>query len=319
MKTKLLAIGTLGLLSVLSVGKSFYNVNAIDIADPTGWTFKYDHDSVSNRFEYTSQVLGSNGMRVAYTQPTSNAYTADYLSGIYLDPDLDETLTIGFRLELRQTTTSFTQDASFWYPSTGEVLLGSNATTTPAQQKVKLVLQNPTNINYQVGVNISDTTTTSNWTLTYEPSDNVSIGANPMSASGLLITTNFVRSTTNIQMYYLPPYSKVTLDSPLSTANVYLRGFWIGQGTQPDTNTYTDGYEQGYDLGYDNGFLDGQDSAESNVTSRIGLLIQTVFGGLSNIFNIKIFDQLTLGTVMLFPMAFVIFSFIFRLIRGGRS
>ncbi len=51
----------------------------------------------------------------------------------------------------------------------------------------------------------------------------------------------------------------------------------------------------------------------------MSLVLRSVFNGLGNILNIPIFDQLTLGTIMLFPFAFVIVSFIFRVIRGGRS
>jgi hypothetical protein len=47
--------------------------------------------------------------------------------------------------------------------------------------------------------------------------------------------------------------------------------------------------------------------------------LDRVFSGVASVFNIKVFDQLTIGTVLAFPIAFTIFTFIFRLIRGGKA
>jgi hypothetical protein len=214
---------------------------------------------------------------------------------------------------------TFTQVGSAWYPNTSTI--GSNFSTPPVPQKLFLIFSNPTATNYQLGLNITDSGSTANWNYYYLPSNNVSVGALPMEDDPAnLVSANFVRSTTNIQYWYLPPYSNLVINSnATTTGSIYLRSFWLGEGSTPFVASFEEGYELGKDDGYDLGFIDGQDSAESNVTFRISDLLNRVFGGVASIFTIKVFDQLTMGTILAFPIAFTIFTFIFRLIRGGKA
>jgi hypothetical protein len=320
MKNKIVAIGTLSLLTLLSFGKNITNANAIDIADPDGWTYKYDYDSVSSRFEFTHVSLGSDGLRVPFVQPVSNTFEADYLTGFDLGDEEEAVSPVGFYIKSQRTDLgTFTQVGSVWYPNTSTI--GSNFSTPPVPQKLFLIFSNPTATNYQLGLNISDSGSTANWNYHYLPSDNVSVGALPMEDDpALLVSANFVRSTTNIQYWYLPPYSNLVINSnATTTGSIYLRSFWLGEGSTPYVESFDDGYELGKDDGYNLGFIDGQDSAESNVTFRISDLLNRVFGGVAGIFTIKVFDQLTMGTILAFPIAFTIFTFIFRLIRGGKA
>jgi hypothetical protein len=323
MKNKIVTIGTLSLLSLLSFGKNITNANAANIADPDGWSYKYDYDTVSGRFEFTHVSLGSNGFRVPFLQPVSNTFEADYLNGFDVGDIVDDeeaVSEVGFWIRSQRTDFgTFTQDGSVWYPNTD--LIGSNFSTPPVPQKLWFIFSNQSATNYQLGLNVSDSGTTANWNYRYLPSDNVNVGALPMEDDpAYLISANFTRSTTNILYWYLPPFTNLYINSPTgSTASAYFRSFWLGEGSTPFVATYEDGYQAGLESGYDNGFIDGQDSAESNITSRISNLLSQVFAGVRNVFNIKIFDQLTIGSVMLFPLAFGIFTFIFRLIRGGKA
>jgi hypothetical protein len=320
MKNKIVAIGTLSLLIFLSFGKNITNANAIDIADPDGWTYKYDYDSVSSRFEFTHSSLGSDGLRVPFVQPVSNTFEADYLTGFDLGDEEEAVSPVGFYIKSQRTDAgTFTQVGSVWYPNTSTI--GSNFSTPPVPQKLFLIFSNPTATNYQLGLNISDSGSTANWNYHYLPSNNVSVGALPMEDDpALLVSANFVRSTTTIQYWYLPPYSNLVINSnATTTGSIYLRSFWLGEGSTPYVESFDEGYELGKDDGYNLGFIDGQDSAESNVTFRISDLLNRVFGGVASIFTIKVFDQLTMGTILAFPIAFTIFTFIFRLIRGGKA
>jgi hypothetical protein len=320
MKNKIVAIGTLSLLTFLSFGKNITNANAIDIADPVGWTYKYDYDSVSSRFEFTHVSLGSDGLRVPFVQPVSNTFEANFLTGFDLGDEEEAVSPVGFYIMSQKTDAgTFTQVGSAWYPNTSTI--GSNFSTPPVPQKLFLIFSNPTATNYQLGLNITDSGSTANWNYHYLPSNNVSVGALPMEDDpALLVSANFVRSTTSIQYWYLPPYSNLVINSnATTTGSIYLRSFWLGEGSTPYVESFDEGYELGKDDGYNLGFIDGQDSAESNVTFRISDLLNRVFGGVASIFTIKVFDQLTMGTILAFPIAFTIFTFIFRLIRGGKA
>ena len=320
MKNKLVAFGTLSLLTLLSFGKNINNVSAIDIADPAGWTYKYDYDAVSSRFEFTHVSLGTDGLRVPFVQPVSNTFEADFLTGFDVGDEEEAVSPVGFYIKSQKTdAATFTQVGAAWYPNTD--LIGSNFSTPPVPQKLFLIFSNPTATNYQLGLNITDSGSTSNWNYYYLPSDNVSVGALPMEDDlALLVSANFVRSTTNIQYWYLPPYSNLVINSnATTTGSIYLRSFWLGEGSTPFVASYEEGYEAGEQDGYANGFIDGQDSTESNISFRISDLLDRVFGGVRNVFSIKIFDDLTIGSVLLFPIAFAVFTFIFRLIRGGKA
>ena len=320
MKNKIVAIGTLSLLTFLSFGKNITNTNAIDIADPAGWTYKYDYDSVSSRFEFTHVSLGSDGLRVPFVQPVSNTFEANFLTGFDVGDEEEAVSPVGFYIMSQKTDLgTFTQVGASWYPNTSTI--GSNFSTPPVPQKLFLIFSNPTATNYQLGLNITDSGSTANWNYHYLPSNNVSVGALPMEDDpAFLVSANFVRTTTSIQYWYLPPYSNLVINSPATTTgSIYLRSFWLGEGSTPFVASFEEGYELGKDDGYDLGFIDGQDSAESNVTFRISDLLNRVFSGVGTIFNIKVFDQLTMGTVLAFPIAFTIFTFVFRLIRGGKA
>jgi hypothetical protein len=321
MKNKIVAVGTLSLITLLSFGKNITNANAIDIADPNGWTFKYDYDTVSSRFEITTQSLGSSGFRVPFVQPTSNTFVANYRLGFDLGDGDEEAVTpVGFYFMSQRTDLgTFTQSGSEWYPN--NTTIGSNFSTPPVPQKLFLEFTNPTSKNYQVGINVTDSGTTANWNYFYRPSYNVTVGANPMESDpSNIVSSNFVRSTGSILYFYLPAFSDLIINSPIgSTGSVYFRSFWIGAGSTPFISSFEDGYELGLDDGYADGFIDGQDSAESNVTFRISDLLNRVFRGVAGVFTIKVFDQLTMGTILAFPIAFTIFTFIFRLIRGGKA
>jgi len=318
MKNKIIALSTLSLLTILSLGRTFTNVNAIDIADPSGWTYKYDYDVTSTRFELTTLSLGSNGTPVPYQQPVSNTFEAAFTQGYQINNDV--VMPVGFYIKSQRTDSgTFTQNGVNWFPN-GQTI-GSNFSTPPAPQKIFLEFHNPNPINYQLGINITDSGSTAFWNWRYLPTSNVSIGAQPMEPDPALNqSATFTRSTVNIAYFYLPPYTSIIINSnATTTGSAYFRTFWIGEGSSPFVATYEEGFEAGQEVGYDLGFIDGADSTESDITWRISDLLSRVFNGVRNVFNIEIFDRLTLGTILAFPIAFTIFTFIFRLVRGGKA
>jgi hypothetical protein len=316
MKNKIVAVGTLSLLTLLSFGKNITNANAADIADPTGWDWKYDYDSTSANMELTTSSAGTAGIRIPYTSPSATNYEMD---------SRDQALTVGdvdFPLVLKMyfgiSTTSWSFDSGYYYPATTVQTLGSVSATSSSLKFQALVI-NPTDHTWDVAINLSDSSATPSFFLSYSDSSNVGPGQN-FAGSITQILPTFTRSSTLIQYFRVPPFT--TVDFGLATATtstVLVRGLWFKEQGQLLINNFDDVYQQGFDAGFQDGFLDGQDSAESNVTFRISDLLNRVFSGVGTIFNIKVFDQLTMGTVLAFPIAFTIFTFVFRLIRGGKA
>jgi hypothetical protein len=315
MKNKIAAFTTLSLITLLSFGKNITNANALDIADPIGWDWKYDYDSTSALMELTTKESLPNGVRIPYVSPSSTNYEMDSRDNSLSVNGVDFPLIL--KMYFGVSTTSWSFDSGFYYPSTATQLIGSTSSTS-SSLKFQAMISNPTDHTWDVAINISDTTATPVFFLSYKDT-NVSNGFF-MTGSIVDIIPTFTRSINSIQYFRVPPYT--TVDFGLNAATnttVLVRGLWFKEQGQILTNNFDDIYQQGFDAGFDDGFIDGQDSAESNITSRISNLLSQTFAGVRNVFNIKIFDQLTIGSVMLFPLAFGIFTFIFRLIRGGKA
>ena len=317
MKNKIAAVVTLSLLTLLSFGKNITNANAA-IGDPVGWDYKYAYDSTSSRFEWTTAASGSDGIELLYTSPSANYYR--YYSGTGLQPTVDQDvfpiiMDIGFAL----STTSWTFTGGFYKPASTVTSIGSTSGTNTTS-KFGAIFDNVSNINYLIGFDLSESTDANlDWYIRYSAADNLSITSN---WTGDVVRADLVfnRSTTNVQWVYFPAYSELRIGQNVATTStILLDAIYFQQLSTIDQLDYEQIYSAGYDAGEQQGFIAGQDSAESNVSFRISDLLNRVFFGVRSVFSIKIFDQLTIGSVMLFPLAFGIFTFIIRLIRGGKA
>jgi hypothetical protein len=316
MKNKLVAVGTLSLITLLSFGKNITNANAIDISDPIGWDWKYDYDSISANMELTTSSAGTNGIRIPYTSPSATNYEMDSRNQALIVGGDEFPLVLKMYFGLSTTTWSF--DSGSFYPGTTVQTIGS-VSASSSLLKFQALIINPTDHTWDVAINLSDSASTPSFFLSYSDNANVSAGNN-FAGSITQIVPTFFRSSTLIQYFRIPPFT--TVDFGLvsaTTATVLVRGLWFKEQGQLLTNNFDDVYQQGFDAGFQDGFIDGQDSAESNVTFRISDLLNRVFRGVAGVFTIKVFDQLTMGTILAFPIAFTIFTFIFRLIRGGKA
>jgi hypothetical protein len=323
MKKNKIIIGlTLGLGLFLSF-KPLINTNAVLIdfdANAPTWDYLYHHDTTSNTFRLKS-YNDNTGVIVPYTIPTTNQYHSDNFN----------TLTLGginFPLSVRkvfdQPTTTWTFiGGTKWRPANGQLTIG-NANTISSALKYSIVIQNTTANAWQIALNISDSSSVSAiWYQHHRAILNVPNGMGDDNTQGL-----FARRSSTLHFITINPGQQLDIGHSITTTTILFRGIAfkdLGPVNNPNnyqngyTNGYTAGNSAGYVSGYNNGFLDGQDNAESNITSRISSLIRTAFNGVSGILDIKIFDDLTLGSVMLFPVALTIFFFIFRLIRGPKG
>ena len=73
-------------------------------------------------------------------------------------------------------------------------------------------------------------------------------------------------------------------------------------------STYNSAYKQGYNDGYNNGDVGGMDSSNNWLVS--------LFGSVTKFFNIKIFGDITLATVIFIPLILSIILFVLKLVRG---
>lgn len=74
-----------------------------------------------------------------------------------------------------------------------------------------------------------------------------------------------------------------------------------------------DSYDKGYNLGYSNGYSEGT-LLTDNVTSFTWM--QSIFSSATSFFNIKLFGNVTLATIIFIPLILGIVMFILKLVRG---
>jgi hypothetical protein len=316
---KLMIMSAVVLVSAFASQGAFTNAQAIDIADPAGYDWKYDYDNTSGRFEFTNPTLGSSGS-VVYWNNSATLYETKDETFFGLAPydkfnDLGFPLNIQLGVDKSLTTTGWTSSGSYVYPSNGTVNIGSTSSTSSALKFVAS-FENRTPSPWQVGINLSDSSSSGSiWQFQtrFLPTPETEF----MDTS--LTVGRISRSSTNIMFFDLPPYSVVDVNHSSTSTQVLFRGMWFKwQGNYGDFIPETF-YNEGYDVGYNDGFIDGLDSAESNVSWRISSLMTVLFNGMGGILEIKIFDELTLGSIMLFPVALTIFFFVFKLIRGPKG
>jgi hypothetical protein len=326
MKKQILALLGVGTLAYLSAGGLTLETKAA-LTAPTNWDYKY----------YNLGNPGP-GARWAMTDGTDTALDPAYVRTVdgsyYNYSQTFSHLTSGFQFlpNGMSITMTFNRSNTQWV-STGTGLfyptnnyIGSDNTVGSVLNKLYIKFNNQTANDFYVSIDISS-----------GGSDTYNFKLNN---KGLFTYFSYVYSYNGtLQQLYIPSYSTFEFYTDTTSNQKYFDAWYLqdlgvsDSYTQGQTDGYDDGYQDGieaqneqyddyYDLGfqdgYDDGYLDGQDSAESNVTSRISQLMNSVFGGLTNILDVKVFDDLTIGTVMLFPIAVTIFFFIFKLVRGGR-
>ena len=312
MKTKLLAIGTLGLLSVLSMGRSFNNVSAAVVTDPSGWNWKWSYDSTSTRMEVTHSTLGASGVAWPFTGALGN-YDAEIAVGSDIS-GIDFPVTLQWQFD--NSTTAWTVVAGDNYPSSGVSLVGTTTGTGATSNPVKVIIRNDTTSFYQLYLNLSDASSASSSLFNVQYLRSSPYIGDVVGSTSTTVAS-FSRSSTEYNDFFIPPYTVAIIQGVnFVTSSVYLRDWWL---TEYPASSIVFDYDAVYDAGYDAGYIVGIDAAESNVTSRIGQLMGVVFDGLSGILNVKIFDDLTIGTIMLFPLATTMIYFIFKLIRGAKG
>lgn len=90
----------------------------------------------------------------------------------------------------------------------------------------------------------------------------------------------------------------------------YNTGYQVGFGDGDES-----GYNEGYDTGFENGFADGRDTA--NPLGPVMSLFKDTADVVASVLNVQILPNLTIGTILLFPLVALLFALFIRLFFGG--
>jgi len=291
MKTKLLAIATLSLLSVLSFGRTFNNVDAAIATKPTDylfgsyyssyqwWDFKLD--STGNSYSPTTSVWQRSGAGPTYS------YSKDY--GVVIN---GETPTSGVTLYAAVlANTAVGSVGSDYVPMS--VSFGTNSTTT--DNKAYFEINNGTSTSYWF------------WLDTSGNSANVNLDIHYLSINNPRQVRATVNYATEMQSIYVPPFTQIIVQYQSTTSARYIDGFYFNVSQEFVGETFYDqAFEQGYIAGYD-----------AAVTQDINMLqiFSTTFEGVSSIMSIEILGNITLGSLALFPLLGILVLFFKKVIQ----
>lgn len=320
MKNKLLIVAPLLLLGVLTFPRTYINANAA-LTAPASYDYSYTYSSFHTQFMFAE--YGGSAEPVAYSRVADSTYW-NYSGQLNW---VANSLPQGFTIQhlFNRSNTSWTEvSTGNWRPT--DTKIGSDSTVGSPTKKYSFSFDNQTSNDYFLYFDASSTGFNSNVRHLINGVNQGTLNAQYMSIG-----------ITSLSIFYLPAYTSIEFYQENTSGVRYFDAWYLKNlGVSAAYNVgiddgYDNGYETGYqdgvqffdqeqyDQGYDAGFIDGQDSAESNVTSRIGTLMLTIFGGLGGILDIKVFNDLTLGSIMLFPLASTMIFFIFKLIRGAKG
>jgi hypothetical protein len=293
MKLKLFAIGTLSLLSVLSVGKSFTNVDAAFTPPTTyevGWNripgVSYSYRSNSG-LGPTSVAL-FNRYSIAgylwYDHEFSDANSHTNQANFDLADGLNVLMAFG-----RSNTTWIDASPTYtgYYPSGNVTGVGSNSSVGTIDDKIQVKIENRTNDDYALWIDIDDSTTNTDWLLTLNTEPYFTIGGDET-----------YLSVANINRVVVPAQSDVLFKATLTGTSRYLSAWYL--------ENLGESYSiiQAYDDGFDDGVLGGNNMLD---------IMTTTFSGIANILSINILNNITLGTLALFPLLGIFLMFIKKL------
>jgi hypothetical protein len=329
MKNKIAAITTLSLILLigLSNNRNFTNANAY-ISEPTNYHYRYTASTPGVTGNWLVGTRGASG-----TGSTTNAsdiptYTrvSDVVEHKFNSYDLRKSrgldvvpwpflTTVEFRFSNTSLWGSYGGLGVDYYPITSSLDSSSTSTSTGAGPRFTIYLDNTTDEDYVLYLDMSGNASNRSFSTLYNGNlYTLNIGTSLNTPSRNELISFLLPAGYNLLLTSAITISRTTIDA------IYLQRLGVNPSYQIGYDTgFDNGYESGDRYGYAQGFVDGQDSAESNISFRISDLLSRVFGGVRNVFSIKIFDDLTIGSVLLFPIAFTIFTFIFRLIRGGKA
>jgi hypothetical protein len=287
MKEKVLAIGTLLLLSILSLdGKNFINANA-DLAAPT-----YDYGYFQ---DFTDYWRVHNQVGNAYDIPI---YTRSGSVGAY-----NYTHTGSVQLPFQISMTFRLSDTPTWESSGGgyrpgalfDSSIGSTSGTTAI--KVEFGFNNTTGKTYVLQIDME-----------------TALGISGVYTGTISNSFIYTRSTgTGFYTHVLPPYTNLNWAVQGSSSSRLFNAWYLTEVDADYVGPSQESFDNGFNAGYEDGYTDGVNVGMSDI--KMATLMGTVMNGVGGIFNIRILGNITLGTLALFPLLGIMVLFFKKVIQ----
>lgn len=327
MKNKLLIVAPLLLLGVLTLPRTYINANAA-LTAPANWDYKY----------YNLGNTGP-GARWSVTDGTNNAFDLAYVrtaDGVYYN--YSQTIHTGvsgfsFLPSGLTITMTFNRSNSSWnstgtglfYP--GNYSIGSDNTVGTITGKFDFTFDNQTNKNYFLYFDVSSSSVDINV-------DNFidSVGAGyyyeTLERMGYLAFAKvFIPAYTNIRFRVSNTSAARYFDAwylkDLGVSESYTQGYDHGNNdgyaegyNEGVTQAQDQEYDDGYNIGYDDGYDDGLNATATSAITDYRNIFSMAFSAIAAIFNINIFGGLTLGTIIIAPIAVSLLWFILGIVSG---
>jgi hypothetical protein len=286
MKNKIVAIGTLSLLSLLSFGKTFIYANA-DIAAPS-YDYAYKQD-------FTDYWRVHNQVSNAYDNPI---YTRSGSVGAY-NYEVSTSVELPFNVEMLFRLS----DTPSWQSSGGGYRPGAlsdssiGSTTNTNSVKIEFDFNNTTGFTYLLQVDMD-----------------TAIGINATYSNSFPATYSYTRSTgTGFYYFVLPPYTYLNFATPSTNSTRLFNAWYLTEIDSTFVGPNEESFNDGFNLGYEDGYYEGVSVGMSDI--RMATLMGTVMNGVGTIFNIAILGNITLGTLALFPLLGVMVLFFKKVIQ----
>jgi hypothetical protein len=326
MKKQILMLMGVATLTYASANLSFVETTA-SLSQPTNWDIGYINSPASADYLLTTKTIGTGTgsiLNPAYTRTADGSYynyQAEWDNGDF-PAILPNGLTINTTFN-RSNTTWSSSGTGLYYPQGGSI--GSDNTVGTPNKKIHFVLNNQTNKNYLLSLDISSTSHAfTNFRVSY---DGIYIG-------GWTNTTEYPVIVEELAEIYVPAFFEVELytftsaddrdkyfDSwylqDLGVSAAYNEGYIVGENDGYDSGL-SDGYDVGFEQGEIVGYEDGYENGLNNglAATPIENIFTAIFSGIANIFNIQIFGNITLGTIIIAPIAVALLWYILGIVSG---
>jgi hypothetical protein len=303
---KLTILMGVGALAYGSANLALVNTDAT-LTAPTTYDIHYrpyDNPSPAPDFwELGNQARTSYLHDPSYTRTADGAYfnyttTLDNSDHVIIPLGLEITMTFN------RSNTNWTATGSGGYYPSDYNKIGSDNTVGSLANKVYLKFNNQTNKDYNLFFDRSSSPAT----------DYYSYEINGLQYFGPFNSFQVAASTLN--RLYVPAYTEIVIRRDgISTAQYfdawYLQDLGVSTSYEEGQyDGYGQGYDDGFDVGYDDGFGDG--------TSGVGMtaIFSLAFGVIETIFNIQVLGDITLGTIIIAPIAIALLWFILGIVSG---
>jgi len=291
MKLKYWSVVTLSLLSVLSMGRSFNNVNAAIANKPSD----YLYGSYYSSYQWWDFTLNSSGNSYSPTTSTWTRTGAGPSYNYYQDlktiiQGTDINSGVDFSAYVLANSAVGSVGSSYVPMSTS---FGTTSTSNVVKASFEII--NGTATSYWF------------WLDTSGNGGNVNLDIYYLSINNPKQVRTTINYATQMQDIYVPPFTSIIVQYSASTGTRYLDGWYFNVSQDFVGETFYDqAFEQGYIAGYD-----------AAVTQDINMLqiFSTTFEGVSSIMSIEILGNVTLGALALFPLLGILVLFFKKVIQ----